>query len=269
LNNFLKQKWRHKMSLANLQNDMVGIEKTEERDSVGGGGAVESGVYDATIEVAYTLKAKSGALGFITVFVTADGSKITDRQYITSGDAKGNKPYYEKDNKKFPLPGYSHVDFMTDLLVGKSLTALQEQEAMLKLYDGALQKEVPTSVTVFPELRGLNVKVGILKIRENKTVKVGSAYTATNEERILNECAKFFDGLTGKTKTELRAGEEAAFITKWKEKNEGQVVDKFKEIAGAAKGGNPFAGQAVSNGGNGAVAAAASGMFGTTPPAAT
>jgi len=245
------------MSLSNLQQEMAGTETTEERDVLGGTGAVDSNVYDYRIELAYTLKSKSGALGFMTVLVDKDGRKHTDRQYITSGDTKGNKPYYEKEGKKFPLPGFSHVDFMVDLLLNKSLTQLDSQEATIKLYDGILQKEVPTSVTVYPELRGKQVKVGLLKIRENKTVKQGSNYVKTNEERVFNEVNKYFDFETSKTKTEIKAHtadspSEAAFIKKWINKNQGQVQDNYKELPNAPKtGASPFAGEAKSAGGQG------------------
>lgn len=229
------------MSLAGL--DTGGMEHVEERDSLGGG-VLDGGVYPFRIEVAYTLKADSGALGFTTIFMNRDGQKITNTQYITGGDAKGNKPYYVRDGKKIPLPGYSHVDFMTDLLLNKPLTQLESQEATLKIWNKDAGKEVPTKVTVYPELRGKDVLLGLTKVRENKSKKVGKDYVPTAEERVFNEVDKFFDAETGKTKTELRGGEEATFIEKWKAKFEGQLVDKYKEIKGApqsgATGGSPF-----------------------------
>lgn len=229
------------MSLAGL--DTGGMEQVEERDSLGGS-VLEGGVYPFRVEVAYTMKAASGALGFTTVFMNRDGQKITDTQYITGGDKKGNKPYYVKDGKKIPLPGYSHVDFMTDLLLNKPLTQLESQEATLKIWNKDAQKEVPTKVTVYPELRGKDVLLGLTKVRENKSKKVGNTYQPTPEERVFNEVDKFFDAETSKTKTELRSGEDANFIEKWKAKFEGQLVDNYKEVKGApqsgATGGLPF-----------------------------
>lgn len=239
------------MSLSNLKNDMAQTEKVEEKDTLGGG-VLEGGIYDMRLEVAYSQKSGGGALGFFTVWVNSQGRKITDRQYITSGDAKGNKPYYEKDGKKLALPGFQHVDFMVGLLLGKSLVELDEQQATLKLYNAAQGAEVPTEVTTYPELRGLKAKVGIKHIRQNKQVKQGNNYVPSNEEQSINEIDKYFDAETGKTSTELRANDDAAFINKWSEKFAGQVVDTYKPVANAPQsGGNPFANQAKSNGGEG------------------
>lgn len=252
------------MSLANLQNDLVGSEAVVEKDSVGGGGVLEGNIYDMRLEVAYTKKSATGALGFFTIWANNEGRKITDRQYITSGDGKGNKPYYEKNGQKIPLPGFSHVDFMVKLLINKNLTALDEQQATIKLYDGAQGKEVPTEVTTYPELRGVSAKLGIQQIRQNKQVKQGSVYVKTNEEQVINEISKYFDADSGKTGTEIAGNSEADFINKWTKKFAGQVVDNYKVIENAASSGsNPFAAQAKSAGGEGH--APASSMFGSPP----
>lgn len=223
------------MSLADLENDLQNVEQQEERDTLGGGGVREGGIYDLAVEVAYSQRATSGALGFIVVFQDRDGNKITYRNYITSGNAKGCKPYYERDGKKFPLPGFSQTDNMVKFFLDKPLTKLNEKLATIKIYNSDQQKEVPTEVTVYPELRGLTAKVGLTKVRQNKSVKQGNAYVDTNEEQFINEFDKFFDFDTGCTKTELTAKAEAAFIEKWKEKYENQVVDKFKEVKNAPK----------------------------------
>jgi len=250
------------MSLANLKSDMAQTESVEERDSVGGS-VLDGGIYDMRLEVAYSQKSGSGALGFFTVWANSKGRKITDRQYITSGNAKGNKPYYEKEGKKLPLPGFSHVDFMCNLLLGKGLLDLEEQEATIKLYDGAQSKEVPTLVTTYPELRGLTSKIGIKQIRQNKQVKVGNNYQPSNEEQLVNEVDKYFDSETGKTSTEIKANTEAKFIDKWSETFAGQVVDTYKPVTSAPQSGaNPFASQTKAAGGEGHQP---SSMFGDKP----
>jgi hypothetical protein len=251
------------MSLANLQNEMAGTEVVEDRDSVGGG-VLEGGIYDMRIEVAYSLKSAGGALGFFTVWVNDKGRKITDRQYITSGTAKGGKPYYLKDGKKLPLPGFSHVDFMVNLLLDKGLLSLEEQQAVIKLYDGAQGKEVPTEVVTYPELRGVAAKVAIQQVRQNKQVKVGQAYVKSNEEQSVNNIDKYFDADTGKTGVELKANSDASFIETWSTKYAGQVVDTYKTVANAPQtGANPFADQAKSAGGEGHKPSTS--MFGDTP----
>lgn len=221
------------MSLAGL--DTSGMESVEERDSLGGR-ILEGGASVFKIEAAYTQKAKSGALMFYTMLVNGDGQKLTDTQCVASGDTKGNKPYYEKDGKKIPLPGYSHVEFMSDLILGKKLSELQSQEATIKLWNKDQGKEVPTKVTAYPELHGKKVMVGVKKIRDNKMT--GPRYDIpTAEERVYNEVDKYFDAETGKTKTELRGGSDAEFLSKWRDKYEGKLVDNYTEVKGGAQSG--------------------------------
>lgn len=247
------------MSLFDLDADLNGVEEVEERDSLGGR-LLPSSVQDFTIEVAYLRKSGGGAMGMHVVLVNSDGAKLTDTQYITSGDAKGNKPYYIKDGKKYPMPGLQHFDALTKLLVEKEVKKLEQKEAQLKLYDAEQQKEVATSVIVFPELRNQKVKAGVILKVENKTQKVNGAYVKTNEKRELNEVNKYFDADTGCTRTELKAKEPASFIEDWKGKYEGQTMDYFKEQANApASGGNAGTGSNPLAGGN--VAAAADDLF--------
>ena len=72
-----------------------------------GGYLWESGVYTATVKMAYLDQAKSGAISVNVVLENSDGKELKEAFYITSGDAKGNKTYYERDGKSYPLPGYS------------------------------------------------------------------------------------------------------------------------------------------------------------------
>jgi hypothetical protein len=218
------------------------------------------------IEVAYTHKNDKGSTSFNTVLVDQDGNTFTDTQWIISGNAKGNKPYYEKNGKKFPLPGYSHADALVQLVTSKSLLDLQKKEVTLKLYDSKLKKEAPTNVESYPELVGASLQVGFHQIRENKNVLQGNKYVPTNEERVYNEVNKYFDGETGKTRTELTGNSEAVFLGKWEAKFSGQLQDKYKTIPNAAtsavQGGSPFA--AGANQGTNAEKASSS-LFGDTP----
>lgn len=227
------------MSL-DFSNELQGVEEQKEKDSLGGGGAFDSDVYELAVDVAYTQKSKGGALGFHLVCKDRDGNVFRDTQWITSGDAKGNKPYYEKDGKRFELPGYSHVRSMVEFLTGKQLKDLKPQDAELRLWNGT--EEAPTTVTTYPELRGVRMHAGILKIRQNK-VKNSKP---TSEEQFINEFVKFFTHPGKLTATEQRAGmEQGEFVEKWLEKNKGQVVDKYKEVKDSSAGtgassGNPL-----------------------------
>ncbi len=78
-----------------------------EKDSVGGGGVLESGLYPATITLAYGMKSAGGAKGLVLHAKTSQGRDIRQTLWTSSGNAKGNKNYYEKDGKKNYLPGSS------------------------------------------------------------------------------------------------------------------------------------------------------------------
>ena len=78
----------------------------DEKDSIGGNGPLNSGLYNCTVSVAYISKASSGALGLVVVFKTADNRELRQTFWMTSGTAKGGKNYYEKDGEKHYLPGY-------------------------------------------------------------------------------------------------------------------------------------------------------------------
>lgn len=241
------------MSDFDLSAGLEGVEDVKERDSLGGR-LLESGVSDFRIDVAYLRKSKGGAMGMHVVMENSDGIKLTDTQYITSGDKKGNKPYFEKDGKKYPMPGLQHFDVLASLVADKKVAKLEQKTAQIKLYDSEQQKELPTEVITFPELRNQKVKVGVLKIVKNKQVDDGTGkWVDTNEKRELNEVSKYFDADTGATNTELTAKAEPEFIQKWAEKFEGQTLDKFKAVANAPASGatanstNPLAGGDVNS----------------------
>jgi hypothetical protein len=57
-----------------------------------------SDIYNMIIKYAYAIKSKGGAMGITVVLNTTDGKEVKATEYITSGDAKGNKTYFEKEN---------------------------------------------------------------------------------------------------------------------------------------------------------------------------
>ena len=229
-------------------------------DSLGGGGAVPSKVYDATIKVAYLGKAKSGA-NSLTVVADIGNREYRETIYFTSGDSKGGKHYYERDGKKYPLPGFTTVNDIALLATGKDLSQQTMEEKVVKLYDYDAGKELPTQVTVVSSLTGQKVKLGIVRIRENKTKKNDStgAYEPINEERLINNISKVFHADTGKTVTEYQAKSDTAeFLPKWKEKHDGNDVDKYKEVTGSGKSGLPGG----ASGGSSNAPASGSSLFG-------
>lgn len=89
--------------LANLTSDES---IANEKDSVGGGGVLESNIYPAKVTLAYVTKSGGGALGLVISAKTTEGRDIKQTLWMTSGTEKGCKNYYEKDGQKHYLPGY-------------------------------------------------------------------------------------------------------------------------------------------------------------------
>ena len=92
------------MSLfSNLKEKTKNVEAV--KDSLGGGfGTKESDIYTGTVKVAYVGKADSGADWMQLIIENLKGSDGNDagefrtQVYFTSGNAKGNKPTYEKND---------------------------------------------------------------------------------------------------------------------------------------------------------------------------
>lgn len=223
-----------------MNQNTQGMEEVKEKDSLGGN-LKNSDLYDAVVDLAYTTKADSGALGFTIVFKLEDGSTQRLQEWITSGDAKGNKPYYERDGKKIPLPGFTKISAITEILMSKPLADFTDSDAetkTIKLRNKEQKKEIPTDVPMITGLIGKKVKIGLLQVRANKQEKQGKNYVDTAEERIFNEVNKVFNE-NGFTLEEIDANfDEPDFINKWLDKNKGKLDDRYKEIKGGASNTN-------------------------------
>ena len=85
------------MSLKNLTSD---DSIADEKDSVGGGGVLASGLYPATVKLAYVTVSDGGATGLVIHAKTSEGRDIKSTQWMSSGTAKGGKNFYVKDDVK-------------------------------------------------------------------------------------------------------------------------------------------------------------------------
>lgn len=224
------------MSIAELQlgND---VEQTNEDVIVGGGFTLPTGLYPMVVENAYLDKSSGGAMNINLHLKKKTGGKQVYRHtiYITSGDAKGNKPYYEKDGKKHPLPGYSLVDQITKITAGVPLSQVVPEDKLVKLYDFEAKAEVPRQVPVITQMIGQEILVGVKLVRQNKRTQSGGNWVDTNEVQEFNEISKVFypDGFTVTEKS--AEAESAEFVKKWADANpEDYVQDKFKPVAGSA-----------------------------------
>jgi hypothetical protein len=211
-----------------LDSDVVGV---DEEDRLGGGSyTLESGVYDMKISAAFLTKSDGGATALTVHMDTIDGKgSIREAIWITSGDKKGNKPYYlTKDGEKKPLPGYTLADSLTKLTVATDLAKMDKEDKAMNLYNPELKKEALTKVNMLTALVNKEVKVGIIKSKVDKSTKSASGeYVPTGETREVNSIDKFFRARDGLTVAEIKAGvTEATFINSWIEKNAGVTKDK-------------------------------------------
>lgn len=218
-----------------------------ETDSLGGGGAVESGLYNLIIKNAYVRKADSEAMGIVLVLLNPETKKeFRFTEWITSGKDKGCKNTYEKDGVTHYLPGYNNINAVCLLTVGKELPAMTTEEKLVPIYDGTAKKEVPTKTEVMTDLIGQEITVGILQILENKTKWDASTKTRTvlPETQKINQLDKVFRTRDHMTVAEVRAqATEPAFYAAWGEKNNGVTRDKTKTPTAGAAGGGAVAGK--------------------------
>ena len=70
-------------------------------DSLGGQLILPTDIYLGVIKAAFGGKSSGGARSVTIHFQTESGKDMKETIYVTSGDAKGNKHYYERDGKKF------------------------------------------------------------------------------------------------------------------------------------------------------------------------
>ncbi|MBO6276604.1 MAG: hypothetical protein J6N20_04090 [Pseudomonas sp.] len=237
-------------STVNTTNEQI----ESDSDRLGGSFVWDGGAYTVTILAAYAGKSKGGAGSMNFEVQGEDGRKFKFTEWVTSGDAKGNKPYYEKDGKKSYLPGFNNVNAIALFTVKKELNALTFENKILKLRDYEQKKDVPTEVPMAVELIGKQFILGLEKHEVNKTIKVGNDYKPVHkagepgvpETKFENQIGKIFFVDNKATIAELREAKqkgvavEAAFYPKWVEANTGKVVNKVKTdnlVAPAGAGG--------------------------------
>lgn len=205
-----------------------------EKDSVGGNAALESALYKAKITMAHINKAASGALGLVLNMKTEDNREVRQTLWMSSGDAKGGKNYYEKDGVRSYLPGFTHANALCLLTVGKEVSEMDTETKVIKLYSPEAKAEVPTKVEAVTDLIGQDIIVGLIKQTVDKTAKdANGIYVSTGETKEENEIDKFFRARDRMTTAEIRAeATEAAFADTWENKWAGQVRNKAKGGSG-------------------------------------
>lgn len=218
--------------LANLATDSS---ISEEKDSVGSGGVLPSGLYPTTIAMAYVTKSGGGAVGLVLNLKTEDDKEIKQTLWMTSGTAKGGNNFYvDKKGEKQYLPGFNHANSLALLTVGKEISSIETETKVVNVYSADAKAEVPTKVEVLMELLNKEIIVGLHQSTVNKTQKDDNGvYQPTTETRQENEIDKLFRAKDRKTTAEIKAqADEATFIDTWDKKWTGAVRDKTSKVAG-------------------------------------
>lgn len=207
-----------------------------EKDSVGGNRVLESGLYLATVALAYITKSEGGALGLV-LEAKAQAGNIRQTLWMTSGTAKGCKNYYEKDGEKHYLPGFLAANALALLTVGKEISQLETEPKVINAYNKEAKAEVPTKVDMLTDLLGQEILIGLIKQTVDKTAKDAATgvYMPTGETREENEIDKLFRARDRMTTAEIRAqAETAAFADTWEQKWAGKTKDKASKVAGTS-----------------------------------
>jgi hypothetical protein len=236
--------------LANLATDAA---IAEDRDTIGGNGPLASGLYPATIALAYLTKSAGGAIGLVLHAKTEAAGEIRQTLWMTSGTAKGAKNYYEKDGAKHYLPGFTLANSLALLAAGKEIAQLDTETKVVKVYSSEAQAEVPTKVEVPVDLLDKEILIGLIKQTVDKNVKDDDGkYVPTGETREENEIDKFFRARDKMTVAEIRAqAEEATFVNLWDQKWTGKERNKAKGAAAGGTAGLPKAAGAGAGAGAG------------------
>ncbi|MEQ1950910.1 hypothetical protein [Mesorhizobium sp. CN2-181] len=221
------------MSLfGNLTND--GLEESQDR--VGGFRIYESDAYPGTIKMMYAGQSpKNPKAANITVILDLDaGGTYSEEIYVTNKN--GENFYVDKnDGKKKPLPGFTTIDDICQMTIGKGLAGAQFEQKVVNIYDREQGKELPTSVQVCVEALGQKVTLGIIKQKEDKMKRDGDNLVL-NGTRDVNFIDKVFHVPSNLTVVEARNKiQQAKFYGVWVEANKGKVKDK--STGGASNGG--------------------------------
>jgi hypothetical protein len=221
------------MSLKNLTSD---ASIANEKDTVGSGGVLASGLYTGKITLAYSTVSSGGATGLVLQIKTNEGRDIRSTQWMTSGTAKGAKNFYEKDGVKHYLPGFLLAQSLALLACGKEISELDQEEKVVNVYSFDSKAEVPTKVNMVMDMIGKDIMIGLIKQTVDKNVKDGNGkYVPSGETREENEIDKFFRASDSKTTSEIRAqAETAVFVDTWADKWNDKVRDKSSKIAGVS-----------------------------------
>lgn len=212
--------------LGNVKTD----NSVEDKDTLGGGFIVDTGVHKMMIELAYIEKMQSGSVAMhLHLKSVENGALVRTKDYIVSSDAKGNKTTYtdKETGKELPLPSFSLMTSLAQVTAGCNIEDLTEEERVVERWDFDTSSNVPQKTTVLKELIDKPVQVGIIRQKVHKRKEVDGNWIDTPEVKEENKVEKFFRAADGLTQTEIKAGAtEASFKQKWADRYGTDTIDK-------------------------------------------
>ena len=191
----------------------------EERVGTGSKAIKVSGYQDFIVKMAYVAAGddkepnaqtgKAGGAMFIKMQLeNEEGQKLTVTEYITSskivreGQVIPPRTYYEKDGKRYDLPGFVKMKGLNYLLTGVDGEPQNVEEREIKEYDWDLKAEVPVRRNVLLDWIGRPIGACVARIHKDK-------FSDKTKVQEVTEVKHWCDPTTGQFKAEKIQGGEA------------------------------------------------------------
>lgn len=221
------------MSLLSMMKQTKG-EVVENKDKVSPAfGVLDTDIYDATLDLAFTRRSANGAIGLELHFTLADGYKYKETPWLTN---RNKETTYMRDGKAHRLPGYTLANNLALITTGADIVNQDTEEFVVKLYNYDMGVEQNTTVDALKEMMGNKVKLAIRKTLEFKrAANAQGVYEDTKDTREVNEIVAVMD-VEGFTVQELYDELDAPiFAPAWLEANQGKVRDRTQGKANQTK----------------------------------
>lgn len=199
------------------------LEKPEDRAG-GSFEALPTDIYKAVVDYAYLDKYGSGSHFVAMGFTSEDGRKYFDRLLLTN---KQGLNYYEREGKKYALPGFQVFSDLVNMITGKGIDELSDpEEKVIKQKRNGEEQQV--AVEMLTDLLGGTVNLAIVRKITTKMEKdADGQYTIpTTEERTENSIEKVMHEPSMLTMVEAERGlEKGEFYLEWLKNNKGKDRD--------------------------------------------
>jgi len=200
-----------------------------------GSNLINSGIYPATIELAYIEKSKKGSTGIVMQFKLDNGRFYNQTFWVVSRKS-GDHTWTDAKGRKGYIPGFTCFDELSVVTLGTHMAENDAPERKtINVYDFTVGKEKPTEKDVYTQLIGKKCQIGILSLMEDH-------YLESTSWQEKNDINKVF-AATGASANEVEAGADDSYVPtkdsthgKWLQKFEGKTIDKRK----ASTKGNQF-----------------------------